>query len=52
MTNEELKAKLTAMTEEERKEFFRDINSSTEKKAAFLRQMIGEKVEVIEDQQP
>ncbi len=36
--------KLNAMTKEERKAFLTDINSSSEKKAAFLRQFIGEKV--------
>lgn len=47
---DELKKKLAAMTPEEEKAFFADVNSSNEKKAEFLRLFIGEEVDVMEKQ--
>ena len=47
MTNLELRQKLDAMSEEERKTFFVDVNKDSESKATFLRQFIGEQVEVV-----
>lgn len=43
VTNKELSEKLEKMTKEEQDAFFADINSSSEKKAEFLRTMIGER---------
>jgi hypothetical protein len=52
MTNEELQSILDGKSEEWRAGFFAAINLNVAMKAAFLRGMIGEAVEVVEAPSP
>lgn len=46
MTLKELEQKLKEMLPEERAQFLREVNATSASKAAFLKQLIGERIPV------